>query len=459
MSSVAVSKRIAALTAELAALLAEPVDGSVAERAAVAYEWETFVRRCAVMDHRVVASLAEVAAEELGESSTAAALSTLLRISSAEAYRRVKQARDLGPRTALTGERLAPVLPRTAAAQERGVIGAEHVAIIWKFFAKLPDFVDLATAEAAEAQLAELACGLRPEDLRAAADRLAATLDQDGDLSDADRARRRYFTLGKQGRDGLSQVHGTVDPQTRGLLEAVNAKWAAPGMCHPDDDHPCLDGVPSPEAVAGDLRSTGQRNHDALKALLQAMLASGQLGSHHGLPVTMVVSTTLKELESGTGHAATGGGALLPMAEVIRQASAAHHYLAVFDGHTEEPLYLGRAKRLASRGQRLMLYARDRGCTRPGCTAPAYWCEAHHDDGWAAGGAPTDITTLSLACPSDNKLIEKTRWRTRKRADGRTEWIPPPHLDTGQTRVNNYHHPHRYLTPDEDGEDEDADDP
>ena len=26
---------------------------------------------------------------------------------------------------------------------------------------------------------------------------------------------------------------------------------------------------------------------------------------------------------------------------------------------------------------------------------------------------------------------------------------PTPHLDTGQTRVNNYHHPHRYLIPDE----------
>ena len=41
---------------------------------------------------------------------------------------------------------------------------------------------------------------------------------------------------------------------------------------------------------------------------------------------------------------------------------------------------------------------------------------------------------------------------TRKRKDGRTEWIPPPNLDTGQTRVNNYHHPHRYLTPDENDE-------
>ena len=60
------------------------------------------------------------------------------------------------------------------------------------------------------------------------------------------------------------------------------------------------------------------------------------------------------------GHAVTGGGTLLPMSEVIRQASAAHHYLAVFDDHTECPLYLGRSRRLASAAQRIVLYA-----TRP----------------------------------------------------------------------------------------------
>ncbi|MEC9323818.1 MAG: HNH endonuclease, partial [Actinomycetota bacterium] len=52
-----------------------------------------------------------------------------------------------------------------------------------------------------------------------------------------------------------------------------------------------------------------------------------------------------------------------------------------------------------------------------------------------------------------------------KRPDGRTEWHPPPALDTGQTRINNYHHPERYLIPDEgagnddgraDSEDEDV---
>ena len=88
-------------------------------------------------------------------------------------------------------------------------------------------------------------------------------------------------------------------------MEAVFATWAAPGMCNPDDEDPCVDGEPSPENVSGDVRSTGQRNHDALKAVCRAMLASGQLGSHNGLPVTMVISTTLKELESGSrasGH-------------------------------------------------------------------------------------------------------------------------------------------------------------
>jgi len=81
MSSVAASKRIAVMTAELEALLAEPVDGSTAERTAVAFDWETFMRRCAAMTHRTTAAVAEIPTAELGEPTTAAALSTLLRIS------------------------------------------------------------------------------------------------------------------------------------------------------------------------------------------------------------------------------------------------------------------------------------------------------------------------------------------------------------------------------------------
>ncbi len=450
MSSFAALKRISVIGAEVEALLAEPLDAlSTAERTAAAYAWERLGRRLPAMTHRLVAALAEVPTAELGQSSLAAALSTLLRISKTEAHRRIREAEDLGPRAAMTGQELEPVLPHTAAAQQRGEIGAEHVRIIRRFHDQLPNFVDFDTRKAAEAQLAELACGLKPEELRQAADRLAILLDQDDELSDADRARRRYLTIDRQHPDGMSDIRGRLDPEARATIEAVFAKWAAPGMCNPEEDNPCIDGDPLPEVVSGDCRSAGQRNHDALKAMGRAILASGQAGSHNGLPVSIVVSTTLRELESGTGHAVTGGGSVLPMSEVIRQASAAHHYLVVFDDHTELPLYLGRSKRLASTAQRIVLYARDRGCTRPGCTEPAYHSQAHHDGGWAAADNPTDIDKMSLACGPDNRLIEQTGWTTRKRKDGRTEWIPPQNLDTGQARVNNYHHPERYLIPDE----------
>jgi uncharacterized protein DUF222 len=175
MDSVAASKRIAVMTAELEAMLAESLDGTAGERTAVAFHWERFVRRCAAMTHRATTAVAEIPTDDLGEATPAAALSTLLRISTEQANRRVKEAKDLGPRVALTGEPLAPLLSHTAAAQCRGQIGAEHVKIIRKFFEELPGFVDHDTREAAEAQLAELACGLPPEELRAAANQLAAT--------------------------------------------------------------------------------------------------------------------------------------------------------------------------------------------------------------------------------------------------------------------------------------------
>ena len=103
----------------------------------------------------------------------------------------IHHAEDLGSCSALTGEALEPVLSHTAAAQRRGEIGAEHVKIIRRFFDRLPAFVDHHTREAAEADLAQVACGLKPEELHQVADRSPILLDQDGQLSDGDRARRR----------------------------------------------------------------------------------------------------------------------------------------------------------------------------------------------------------------------------------------------------------------------------
>ncbi len=413
---------------------------------------ERIVRRAPAAAHPIINRLvAEASPQALGGKSLADVLCTGLKISKSEATGRIADARDLGPRTALTGETLEPQLPRTAAAQERGDLGAEHIKIIRDFFRHLPTWVDYQTRELAENDLVQHGVGLKPEELRKVAEQLMAMLHPDGDYSDAERARRRYLTIGKQGPDGMSEVRGRLDPQGRAILDAVLAKSAAPGMCNPDDETPCVDGEPDQEAARRDTRTQGQRNHDALTAMGRSVLASGELGQHNGLPATIIVTTTLQELESAAGQAVTGGGTLLPMRDVIRLASHAHHYLCIYDKHTREPLYLGRTKRLASAAQRIVLHGLERGCTRPGCTAPPYQCQVHHIQGWAAEHGPTDINLLTLACGPDNRLAE-CGWTVRKRKDGRTEWLPPPHLDTGQARVNNFHHPEKYLV-DEDDED------
>jgi hypothetical protein len=54
--------------------------------------------------------------------------------------------------------------------------------------------------------------------------------------------------------------------------------------------------------------------------------------------------------------------------------SASRHYLAVFEDHSDRPLYLGRSRRIASTDQRIWCYARDGGCTFPTCTTPGDRC-------------------------------------------------------------------------------------
>ncbi|MGW5227566.1 HNH endonuclease signature motif containing protein [Nocardia niigatensis] len=108
---------------------------------------------------------------------------------------------------------------------------------------------------------------------------------------------------------------------------------------------------------------------------------------------------------------------------------------------------LGRCERLASPAQRLALIARDKGCTRPGCEAPASMCAVHHVTDWVEGG-PTDLDNLTLACDHCHALVNDSAegWKTVVMGNdspyrGRTGWIAPRSLDpTGIPRVNDRHH-------------------
>ncbi|OBK69679.1 hypothetical protein A5652_23180 [Mycobacterium sp. 1165178.9] len=420
------------------------------EQLAALERCEMVRRRLPAIEHPLINSLARQApSEELGGTLSHAIAETTL-ISRAEASRRIKEARDLGPRHGLTGEPVAPALAATAAAQRDGTLGAGQVSVIRKFYRELPGWIDAATREQAEAKLAIEGTRYRPEQLGKLADVLADCLNPDGTFTDEDRARQRGLTLGNQQADGMSALRGWLTPEARATFEAVLAKLAAPGMCNPLDDTPCVDGAPTQEAIERDPRSASQRNHDGLNAGLRGLLASGELGQHNGLPASIVVTTTLQALESAAGGGLTGGGTILPMSDVIRLARHAHHYLAIFDKGKALALY--HTKRLASPGQRIVLYAKDRGCSAPGCTTPGYYCEVHHVTDYAICRT-TDVNDLTFACGPQHRLLRPGGWTTRKNARGDTEWLPPPVLDRGRPRVNVFHHPEKLLRDsDEDGD-------
>lgn len=403
-------------------------------------ELETAIRRQRAVSHRAIHGLDDATVG----APVAATVADVLRISRAEARRRIRDAAQLAPRTTLTGQPVPPELAATATAWRDGVLDPEHLRTISGFVRDLPDHLAPGVVAKAEGFLAEQAALLRPDQLEKLAGQLALRLNPDGNFSDADRARKRGFTWsGRQSPDGMSVGKLIATPELRAMLEAWLAKFAAPGMCNPDDQTPTCSAEPAQQVQDRDTRSHAQRQHDALAVLVRGQLGDPALGQHNGLPVTVIVSATLEQMHTGAGVAVTAGGTLLPMSDVIRMASHAWHYLAVFDHHTERALYLGRSKRIASADQRLVLHTKDRGCTAPGCDMPGYLSEVHHVDEWAEGGL-TNIDDLTFACPRDHKLLGPGGWKTRKLKDGTTQWIPPPHLPLpGGT--NTYHHPERML--------------
>ncbi len=310
----------------------------------------------------------------------------------------------------------------------------------------LPSAVNPAEYQDAERTLVEYAIKHDANFVAAVGQRIADALNPDGLFDDRDRARRRGMVLGKQQPDGMSKLSGWLDPEAPAYVEAVQAA-VRPGRHQPDET--------GSDPARGDQRSSPQRLHDALALGLKAGLSSGKLGQHRGAPVSVIVTTTLAELNQAAdavnnpnipmpAPARTGGGSSLPMRDLIRMASDAVPYLAVFDNHTQRPLYLGRAKRVASADQRLMCYARDRGCTHPNCMESGYHCEVHHAREWADGG-PTDANNLFFACGPHHSLVgERRRKTTIKR--GRLAWTD----GTSPPEVNRIHHPEELLRPHDD---------
>ncbi|WP_405135899.1 DUF222 domain-containing protein [Nocardia sp. NBC_01388] len=525
-------------------------------------EVETCTRQLeAVKTRFVVETTSRGLAQRGGVASAKVFLRQTLGISRADAASRVSIAVETGPRI-VSGVELEPTLAHVAAAHRAGVIGVDHVRRIMTVMNRLPGSLDADVREATELQLTEFAPTGYPEGLPVMGEVLLAGLDPDGKLSsEADRDRMRGLTLGAERADGMSPWNGEINRKLRSVLEPMFAKLARPGMCNPKDpqspwvsDHK-LSSQELAACVERDTRSPAQRNHDALLAFLRPEFGGpAKLGKHRGLPVSVIVTMSVADLEAEAGVATTASGGIVSIPEALELAVQSNKYLAVLNP-VGLPLYLGRGERsadlehtrsssgiesglegesrsgspdpgarcaspepgsraggsghdlclfgtacescsatsdrdsyssgtercterksgsvspvngarpaclvfgprtfgadriprLASPAQRLALIASEKGCTRPGCDAPATMCAVHHITEWAQGG-PTDIDNLTLACDHCHAQVHDGPggWKTvvmgpDSQFAGRTGWIGPPHINpTGEPQVNHLHHP------------------
>jgi len=247
--------------------------------------------------------------------------------------------------------------------------------------------------------------------LRQAAARILGFLHPDGTLT-PDRVHRADRDLSlHRNPDGSGDVRARLTPACYALWETILEPLARK---RPDD------------GCGPDLRSPGQRRHDALEDAAKRLLRTGELPSTAGVVTTLMITITLHQLETRAGQATTGHGGQISIAEALRLAADGKALPVVLNAAGGILAY-GRARRLASPAQRLALIARDQGCTFPGGRETAARSEMHHITDWANGGT-TDTDKLALACDYHNNEAPRQDWYAIM-LHGVPHWVPPPHID------------------------------
>jgi len=402
-----------------------------------------------------------------------------LRISTAEAHRRLCLAGDLLPRVGLTGQPIPAVHEELAAAFAGGEVPSRSATIITQALDRVRVLTDTATVTRMEEALTTVAAVHDPDFLTRVARRWVDGLDQDGAEPTEELLRQLQGAFIRRRRHGLQhlEIFATTD-QFEHLLTvmntATNPRTAAAGPGALDSrttpapaDKDAAEGctVSAEEAFAtepgvseerSDLRTRPQRLLDGLVGACKAALATGGLPAAGGLRPQVMVTIDYRDLLTRltTGNAPTsqdmtpsrplglaGTGSLAftgPVtAATIRKIACDADIIPVLLGSEGRVLDIGRTSRIFPSHIRKAITARDKGCTFPGCTIPAPWCEAHHIDYWSRGG-PTSTDNGVLLCSHHHHLIHKEQWTIQSR-NGTPWYIPPPHLDPHQKpRQNPY---------------------
>ena len=157
-----------------------------------------------------------------------------------------------------------------------------------------------------------------------------------------------------------------------------------------------------------------QRRADAL-----ANLITGE-GTHRRPNTSLLLIADYDTVARELRDLRYDDGLLVAADQVAALAAQAKVLPAIFNADGD-PLWLGRAQRDASSGQRVVLAARDGGCAN--CASPAEGTEPHHIE-WFSRGGPTDIDNLALLCERCHHLVHDDGWQLH--SDGGQLRLKPP---------------------------------
>jgi hypothetical protein len=311
---------------------------------------------------------------------------------------------EMAGATALTGEACLPdpesprgmVWARTCTGEVAPPLAMAALAEIDRLAPRLvPDAVPTVTTA-----LLDLGVAWGPTMMRRLRPRLLADHGRPGELdAEQERLAPSAFLSAPQVESGdLTEYRMGLTPEQATVMEAALGPLCAPR--------------PNDETGERDLRSNGQRRIEALIELCRRAVRAGvSRGGPAESTSAVYVTVGLEALQSGTGAGevlgSSAAGTLLSPA-VLRRMCCDADIIPTVLGAQGEQLDLGRSERLFTRPQRRAVWHRDRGCTYPGCSAPAAWTQVHHIHHWLDGGG-SDLDNAALLCQRHHTHVHRRR--------------------------------------------------
>ena len=288
-----------------------------------------------------------------------------------------------------------PDLSTVRAATITGAVSVPAALTVVSEFARLKPRLREEAAPTVLQGLLDMGIADGPKGVRSLRPALLAAHGADGEFqADADTA-ERLVSLSRPSTDELGALtyQLILDPVGAAALEAAIGPLSAP--------------VPGPDGER-DPRSPQLRRGQALIEVCRRATSAGDRPPS-GVKTTLMLTMSYDDLAARVGAAtvvgsAQGGSLIAP--ETARRLACDANVIPTVLGSRGEILDQGRSTRLATPGQLAALWLRDAGCSFPGCTTPAHWCDAHHLVHWADGGT-SDLTNLALLCGRHHSVVHR----------------------------------------------------